>query len=74
MEYRTFFSVNGMTCNKCSTKIYAALKKFLDEEDKVNVSIEEKSVEIFSHKSLSAMKVKSEIENLGFEVVSMKKS
>ncbi|OUR99725.1 hypothetical protein A9Q84_01495 [Halobacteriovorax marinus] len=61
------FLVEGMKCSGCSGKIEKALSEF-SEVSGVEINLENKSVIISGDIELSAMKMKTEIEDLGFIV------
>lgn len=61
------FLVEGMKCSGCSGKIENTLNEF-SEVTNVEISLDDKSVKISGSSELSSMKMKSEIEDLGFVV------
>jgi len=67
------FLVEGITCGGCIKKIEGGLAKFTEIEE-LEVSVMEKSVFVTGNDELSGMTLKSAIEELGFQVVSMKKT
>jgi len=64
------FSVDGMTCGGCASKVEKALKA-QSSTCSVSVDLAQKSVEI-KDTDKSPMEIKSTIENSGFKVMSFK--
>jgi copper chaperone CopZ len=65
--------VEGMKCGGCASKI----KDHFSAQDlvqKVEVDLENRLVTILGEDSLSNMGTKSEVEELGFSVISIKKA
>lgn len=65
-------NVEGMSCGGCASKIENNLKGN-ESISQINISLEEKTVQIDGDDSLSNMTLKKEIEELGFSVTGMKK-
>lgn len=65
-------NVEGMSCGGCVSKIENNLKGN-ESISQINISLEEKTVQIDGDDSLSNMSLKKEIEELGFSVTGMKK-
>ena len=66
----TVLTVNGMSCEHCVKAIKNAVEK-LHGVVSVNVALSNKTVTIFHDKSLASIdKIKTEIEEQGFKVIS----
>ena len=59
--------IKGMKCDKCASRVKNALEKF-DEINKVEVNLDDGSVNIEYNKELDLNKVCEEIDNIGFGV------
>lgn len=66
------FKVDGIKCGGCAKKIKTAFEGSEDVSS-VDVSVDEKEVTIMGE-TFSGMGIKSIIEDLGFEVMGMKKA
>ncbi len=66
------FKVEGIKCGGCAGKIKGAFEGS-QEVNSVEVSVDDKEVTVMGEK-LSGMGIKKSIEELGFEVLSMKKA
>nr|WP_209122464.1 copper chaperone CopZ [Alkalihalobacillus sp. BA299] len=61
--------VNGMTCGHCKASVEGVLSK-IDGVTKAEVSLENKEVTVeFNENQVSIDKLKSEIQDTGFDVV-----
>ena len=60
--------VEGMHCEKCSSRIKESLKAIPDII-KVNVNLNNKEVEIISKKEIEENLIKDNIEKLGYKVI-----
>ena len=64
------YSVEGMNCGKCVNKIKEGLSSLVSS---LEISLDDKEVIVVGDDSLSNMKIKKSIEELGFSVVGMNK-
>lgn len=65
--------VNGMKCGGCAKKITQYFKMNSDVEN-VEVDLENKRVKIISSSEFSSMKVRNDLVELGFSVISLSRS
>lgn len=63
------FNIEGMSCNHCVNHVKNALMEFENVKD-VNVSLEEKSA-IVEGENLDDTKMKAEVEDWGYKVISI---
>lgn len=66
------FDVEGIHCGSCVSKIESNLSR-VNHVEAVKASKEQQLVNVQGNDSLSAMKVKSSLEELGFNVLKMSK-
>ena len=64
---KTIF-IEGMSCGHCSKRVEEALKS-VDGVKSVSVSLEDKKAEVILKKDISNEILKSEVEDIGFEVI-----
>ncbi len=65
---KKIINIEGMSCDHCVGRINKALSE-VEGINEVNVSLEEKKAEITLEKDVTDEKLKTEIENIGFNVV-----
>ena len=66
------FKVDGMKCGGCKSKIENSFAE-ISEISKTEVNLDDKTVLVEMDSAFSPMKCKSEIEELGFNVMGMEK-
>ncbi len=65
---KKIINIEGMTCDHCVGRINKALSE-VEGINEVDVSLEGKKAEITLEKDVTNEKLKTEIENIGFNVV-----
>ena len=68
---KKIINIEGMSCGHCVGRINQALSE-VDGINEVVVNLEEKKAEVTLEKNVADEKLKSEIENLGFNVMEIK--
>ena len=68
--HEMILNVEGMHCDGCVKRIQNVLQK-MEGITEVQVSLEEKRVNIKSDRELDSKEIKEKIENLGFEVTNL---
>jgi copper ion binding protein len=68
---KKIINIEGMSCDHCVGRINKALSE-VEGINEVVVNLEEKKAEVTLEKNVADEKLKSEIENLGFNVMEIK--
>lgn len=68
-KMKKILTIEGMTCNHCKMRVEKILKGF---DAEVEVSLEEKTATVTADHELNDAKLKSAIDEAGYEVVSIK--
>lgn len=66
------YTVEGMKCGGCSSKIENRFKA-MPEIATVEIALDAKTVKVTASDEVSPMNLKKELEGLGFQVVKMEK-